>query len=369
MPKAFICGCAGLALNDEERAFLRREDPWGLILFKRNVADREQLRALTRSFRDCVGRADAPVLIDQEGGRVQRMAPPHWRAYPAAAAIEAGLEPSKAEAAAGLVARLIAHDLNEVGINIDCAPVLDVAGEGMHSAIGSRAFSSRPERVAAMGRAVADGLLAGGVAPVIKHMPGHGRARVDSHHELPVVDAARSDLKRDFAPFAALSDLPMAMSAHCLYTAIDPGRPATMSPIVVEEIMRGDIGFDGLIMSDDLSMKALKGPFDRARRRSDRGGARCRPPLQRRSRGGSRRGVRCAGPCRPLAAPSQCRARGDRPASSARCGAGRVGAGRDQGRTGRRLRGLPRLAAPRRAARVRFCARRWPTFVYWRAAC
>ena len=140
--------------------------------------------------------------------------------------------------------------------------MLDVAGEGMHSAIGSRAFSSRPERVAAMGRAVADGLLAGGVAPVIKHMPGHGRARVDSHHELPVVDAARSDLKRDFAPFAALSDLPMAMSAHCLYTAIDPGRPATMSPIVVEEIMRGDIGFDGLIMSDDLSMKALKGPFD-----------------------------------------------------------------------------------------------------------
>ena len=262
MPKAFICGCAGFALNDEERAFLRGQDPWGLILFKRNVADREQLRALARSFRDCLGRADAPVLIDQEGGRVQRMAPPHWRAYPAAAAIEAGLEPSKAEATAGLIARLIAHDLNEVGINIDCAPVLDVAGEGMHNAIGSRAFSSRPERVAAMGRAVADGLLAGGVAPVIKHMPGHGRARVDSHHELPVVDATRRELKRDFAPFAALSDLPMAMSAHLLYTAIDPGRPATMSPVVVAEIMRGEIGFDGLIMSDDLSMKALKGPFD-----------------------------------------------------------------------------------------------------------
>ena len=262
MPKAFICGCAGLALNDEERACLRGQDPWGLILFKRNVADREQLRALMRSFRDCLGRADAPVLIDQEGGRVQRMAPPHWRAYPAAAAIEAGLEPSKAEATAGLIARLIAHDLNEVEINIDCAPVLDVAGEGMHNAIGSRAFSSRPERVVAMGRAVADGLLAGGVAPVIKHMPGHGRARVDSHHELPVVDAARRELKRDFAPFAALSDLPMAMSAHLLYTAIDPGRPATMSPVVVAEIMRGEIGFDGLIMSDDLSMKALKGPFD-----------------------------------------------------------------------------------------------------------
>ena len=262
MPKAFISGCAGLALNDEERAFLRREDPWGLILFKRNIADRDQVRALTHSFRDSVGRADAPVLIDQEGGRVQRMAPPHWRSYPAAAAIEAGLEPSKAEAAARLVARLIAHDLIEVGITIDCAPVLDVAGEGMHNAIGSRAFSSRPERVAAMGRAVAEGLLAGGVAPVIKHMPGHGRARVDSHHELPVVDATRSELKHDFAPFAALSDLPMAMSAHLLYTAIDPRRPATASPIVVAEIMRGEIGFDGLILSDDLSMKALAGSFE-----------------------------------------------------------------------------------------------------------
>ena len=262
MPKAFVSGCAGLALTSEERAFLRLQDPWGLILFKRNVSDRDQVRALTRSFRECVGRAEAPVLIDQEGGRVQRMGPPHWRAYPAAAAIEAGLTPPRAEAAARLIARLIAADLMEVGITVDCAPVLDVAGEGMHTAIGNRAFSSRPERVAAMGRAVAEGLLAGGVAPVIKHMPGHGRARVDSHHELPVVDAARSDLAQDFAPFAALKDLPMAMSAHLLYTAIDPQRPATMSPIVVRQIMRGEIGFDGLIMSDDLSMKALKGPFD-----------------------------------------------------------------------------------------------------------
>ena len=262
MPKAFVSGCAGLALSDEERAFLRREDPWGLILFKRNIGDREQVRELTRSFRECVGRADAPVLIDQEGGRVQRMGPPHWRAYPSAAAIEAGLEPSRAEAAAGLIARLIAHDLLEVGITIDCAPVLDVAGEGMHAAIGTRSFSPRPERVAAMGRAVANGLLAGGVAPVTKHMPGHGRARVDSHHELPVVDAARGELKSDFAPFRALKDLPMAMSAHLLYTGIDPRRPATASPIVVKEIMRGEIGFDGLIMSDDLSMKALKGSFE-----------------------------------------------------------------------------------------------------------
>jgi beta-N-acetylhexosaminidase len=262
MPKAFICGCAGLALDSEERAFLRREDPWGLILFKRNVANRDQLRALTRSFRECVGRADAPVLIDQEGGRVQRMASPHWRAYPAAAAIEAGLEPSRAEAVAGLVARLIAFDLAEVGITVDCAPVLDVADPGTHAAIGSRAYSSRPERVAAMGRAVAEGLLAGGVAPVIKHMPGHGRARADSHHELPVVDAGRDELKRDFAPFAALNDLPMAMSAHVLYTAIDDRHPATASSIVVAEAMRGAIGFDGLILSDDVSMKALEGPYE-----------------------------------------------------------------------------------------------------------
>src|SRR5271166_5027017 len=229
MPKSFICGCAGLSLDAEERAFLRREDPWGLILFKRNVADPGQVCALTRAFRECVGRADAPVLIDQEGGRVQRMGPPHWRAYPAAAAIEAGLEPIRAEAAARLVARLIARDLGEVGVTVDCAPVLDVAESGTHAAIGTRAFSHRPERVAAMGRAVAQGLLAGGVAPVVKHMPGHGRARADSHHELPVVDAARDGLQRDFAPFRALKDLPMAMTAHVVYRAIDPDRPATAS--------------------------------------------------------------------------------------------------------------------------------------------
>jgi beta-N-acetylhexosaminidase len=262
MPKAFICGCAGLALDAEERGFLRSNDPWGLILFRRNVADRNQLGRLIRSFRDCVGRADAPVLIDQEGGRVQRMAPPHWRTYPAAGAIEAGLAPPRAEAAARLVARLIAYDLREVGVTVDCAPVLDVATPDTHPAIGTRSFSSRPERVAAMGRAVADGLLAGGVAPVIKHMPGHGRARVDSHHELPGVSVPREELKRDFAPFAALKDLPMALSAHVVYSAIDPRRPATASPIAVSEVMRGEIGFDGLIMSDDVSMKALSGSYE-----------------------------------------------------------------------------------------------------------
>jgi beta-N-acetylhexosaminidase len=262
MPKAFICGCAGLALSREERAFLRESDPWGFIVFKRNVEDRDQLRDLIDSFRECVGRADAPVLVDQEGGRVQRLAPPHWRAYPAAGVIEAGLDPAEAETAARLIARLIAYDLSEVGITVDCAPVLDVAEPATHAVIGARAFSQRPYRVAAMGRAFAEGLLEGGVVPVVKHMPGHGRARVDSHHELPVVDATRQELERDFLPFAELGDLPMAMSAHVVFTALDPVRPATASRIVIQEIMRGAIGFDGLIMSDDVSMKALRGPFD-----------------------------------------------------------------------------------------------------------
>jgi beta-N-acetylhexosaminidase len=203
-------------------------------------------------------------LIDQEGGRVQRMAPPHWRSYPSASALEARLGGESAEAASRLVARLIAHDLREVGVTIDCAPVLDVASEGMNAAIGTRSYSSSPERVAAMGRAMAEGLLAGAVAPVIKHMPGHGRARVDSHLELPVVAASREELaSRDFRPFIALRDLPMAMSAHVVYSAIDPKAPATTSTIIVQDIMRGEIGFEGLILSDDLSMKALGGPFGR----------------------------------------------------------------------------------------------------------
>ena len=262
MARAFICGCAALALSPEERAFIRESDPWGLILFKRNVADREQLRALAESFRAAVGRDDAPVLIDQEGGRVQRMGPPHWRAYPAASTFDASLPPGEAEESARLAARLIAHDLREAGITVDCAPVLDVAEPGTHAVIGSRAFSDRPERVAALARAYAGGLMAGGVAPVVKHIPGHGRARADSHLELPTVSASREELRRDFAPFEALRDLPMAMTAHVVYPALDPGQPATTSPLVVRDVMRGEIGFDGLIMSDDVSMKALGGPFE-----------------------------------------------------------------------------------------------------------
>jgi beta-N-acetylhexosaminidase len=261
MPKAFIAGCAGLALTPEERVFLADSDPWGLILFKRNVRDLAQLSALTLDFREVVGRDDAPVLIDQEGGRVQRMGPPEWLAYPAAGRIGA-LAAGEAEVAARLVGRLIAHELREVGITIDCAPVLDVAEPTTHAVIGARAWSDDSGRVAALGRAFAEGLMAGGVAPVIKHMPGHGRARADSHHELPSVEASREDLRRDFAPFKTLADLPMAMSAHVVYRALDPDRPATQSRLVVEDVMRGEIGFSGLIMSDDMSMNALAGPFE-----------------------------------------------------------------------------------------------------------
>jgi beta-N-acetylhexosaminidase len=262
MTLAFICGCAGTALDARERAFIAESQPWGLILFKRNVADPAQMRALTDSFRQLVGRSDAPVLIDQEGGRVQRMGPPHWPAYPSAASFEAIGDPDAAIATARICARLIAHDLSEVGANVDCTPVLDVAQTGMHAVIGTRSWSGQAGRVAAFGRAVADGLMAGGVAPVIKHIPGHGRAQVDSHLELPVVEASRAELAaHDFAPFVALRDLPMAMTAHVVYRAIDPDRPATTSPIVVDEIIRRQIGFDGLLMSDDLSMKALGGPL------------------------------------------------------------------------------------------------------------
>ena len=248
MIRAAVLGCAGPSLGADDRAFLSDAQPWGLILFKRNVVVRAQLRALTDDFRAIVGRADAPVLIDQEGGRVQRMAPPHWPPYPAAARFAATTAP---ERAAWLTGRLIAADLFEVGISVDCAPVLDVAGEGMHAAIGARAFSDSAERVATLGRAYANGLI-----------PGHGRAQVDSHLDLPVVTASREALAaRDFLPFAALNDLPMAMSAHIVFTAIDDQAPATTSPRVVSEIMRGAIGFNGLIFSDDTSMKALKGSF------------------------------------------------------------------------------------------------------------
>ncbi|MBY0299065.1 MAG: beta-N-acetylhexosaminidase [Methylobacterium sp.] len=264
---ALILGCAGPTLSPEETAFFRETRPWGFILFKRNIVSPEQVRALTDALRETVGRADAPVLIDQEGGRVQRMGPPHWPAYPSgrrylsAGGLEAG--PTLAR----LGARLMAHDLAAAGITVDCAPVLDVPVPGASDVIGDRAYGTDPETVAVFGRAVAEGLLAGGVLPVIKHMPGHGRATADSHLALPVVEAAREELEaRDFRPFRALRDLPLAMSAHVVFSAIDPDGPATTSARVIAEVVRGTIGFDGLLMTDDLSMKALSGSFrDRTR--------------------------------------------------------------------------------------------------------
>lgn len=260
--RAFICGVKGLALDAEERAFLHETQPWGVILFRRNVEDRAQLARLNEAIRDALGR-NAPVLVDQEGGRVQRLNTPHWRAYPSAARFEqAGTTPEQIERLAWLGARLMAHDLREVGIDVDCLPVLDAPAPGSHEIISDRAYSRDPARVARIGRAAAEGLMAGGVAPVMKHIPGHGRARADSHLELPMVDAPRAELEAvDFPPFRANADLPMAMSAHVVYTAIDPAAPATLSKTVIGDIIRGQIGFDGLLMTDDLSMKALTGDF------------------------------------------------------------------------------------------------------------
>jgi beta-N-acetylhexosaminidase len=259
---ALILGCAGPTLSPEEAAFFRAVRPWGFILFKRNVVSPEQVRALTDALRDTVGRADAPVLFDQEGGRVQRMGPPHWRAYPSGGSYLRVGGPENGPALARLGARLMAHDLVSVGVTVDCAPVLDVPVAGASDVIGDRAYATDPDAVAAVGRAVAEGLLAGGVLPVVKHMPGHGRATADSHLALPVVDADDASLDaRDFRPFRALADLPIAMSAHVVYTALDPDHPATTSATVVRDVIRGRIGFDGLLMTDDLSMKALTGGF------------------------------------------------------------------------------------------------------------
>jgi len=261
---ACILGCAGTRLTVEERAFFRDADPWGFILFKRNVENPAQVRALVEDLRASVGRADAPVLIDQEGGRVQRLGPPHWRRYPPGRAYGAlaGNDPLLRREITRLGARLLAHDLADLGITVDCVPVLDVPQPGAHDIIGDRAYGQTVEEVALLGRAAAEGLIAGGVLPVIKHIPGHGRAKADSHMELPVVEATLEELDaRDFAPFRVLSDMPMAMSAHVVYTAVDPRRPATTSRTAIRQVIRGAIGFDGLLMTDDLSMKALKGDF------------------------------------------------------------------------------------------------------------
>ncbi|MGO4571441.1 beta-N-acetylhexosaminidase [Microvirga sp. 2TAF3] len=262
--RAFIAGCSGTELTPDEAAFFKDAAPWGFILFKRNVDNPGQVRALCDALRETVGRADAPILIDQEGGRVQRLGPPHWSKYPAGGTygrLHAN-DPLVRREVTRLGARLIAHDLRAVGITVDCLPVLDVPMPGAHDVIGDRAYGRTPEQVAVLGRAAAEGLLAGGVLPVVKHMPGHGRAGADSHLALPVVDASREELERhDFAPFRTLTDMPLAMTAHVVYTALDPDNPATTSSTVMSEIIRGHLGYDGLVMTDDLSMHALSGSF------------------------------------------------------------------------------------------------------------
>src|SRR5262245_8039817 len=260
--RAFISGLAGPALTADERAFLREARPWGLILFKRNIEDKAQVTALVKECLTALGRSDVPVLVDQEGGRVQRLGPPHWPVYPPGAAYGELYDRSRAQGlrAAWLGARLIASDLAPLGINVDCLPLADVPVLGADAVIGDRAYGTTPDQVAAIAGAVAEGLMAGGVLPVLKHIPGHGRATADSHERLPVVNASCATLETsDFAAFRPLKNLPLGMTAHVVFTAIDPVLPATTSATMVREVIRGFIGFDGLLMTDDISMGALSG--------------------------------------------------------------------------------------------------------------
>ncbi|MDP2330550.1 MAG: glycoside hydrolase family 3 protein [Reyranella sp.] len=261
-PRAAIFGCAGPDLTPDERAFFRDSDPLGFILFARNVDTPERTRRLVDDLRSCVARADAPVLIDQEGGRVARLRPPHWRKAPPARLLGDiyARDPARGLEATRLNSRLLAADVASIGCDVDCLPVLDIAFPETHAVIGDRAYADRPEPVAALGRAAAEGLLAEGVMPVIKHIPGHGRSTVDSHETLPTVSAPRDLLERtDFVPFKLLADLPWAMTGHLLFEAIDPVACITVSARGVREVIRDHIGFDGLLLSDDLSMQALGG--------------------------------------------------------------------------------------------------------------
>jgi beta-N-acetylhexosaminidase len=259
--RAFITGIAGPELTDAERAFLREAQPWGLIVFRRNISEPGALRRLTGDFRETLG-WDAPILIDQEGGRVQRMGPPSWPKYPPAAVYGALYDRDRAAglAAAQLGGRLIAADLADVGIDVDCMPLADVPVAGADAVIGDRAFGTQPDKVAALAGAFAEGLADGGVLPVVKHIPGHGRATADSHQKLPVVTADKQTLEvTDFAAFRPLVGLPLAMTAHVVFTAIDAVAPATTSAAIVRDVIRGSIGYQGLLMSDDISMGALSG--------------------------------------------------------------------------------------------------------------
>jgi beta-N-acetylhexosaminidase len=260
--RAFISGCTGASLSDDERAFFAEMRPCGLILFARNCETPEQLRALTASFKDAVESEAVLVLIDQEGGRVQRLRLPHWRQMPPAHAYGRlyADDPDAAQATAFAGARLTASELRDAGINVNCAPVLDVPQQGAHAIIGDRAYCDDPAVVSALGRTIVEGYLAGGVLPVIKHAPGHGRAKVDSHLSLPRIDASEAELAAvDFRPFEALRDAPLAMTAHVLLPCFDDRRPASVSPVIMREVIRDRIGLEGLVMSDDIGMKALGG--------------------------------------------------------------------------------------------------------------
>ncbi|MEA2881902.1 MAG: beta-N-acetylhexosaminidase [Bradyrhizobium sp.] len=267
--RAFIMGISGPNLTAEERDFIRVERPWGFILFKRNIEEPAQVATLVEELRRASDAPDAPVLIDQEGGRVQRFGPPHWPVYPAGAVFGRlyDIDPEFGLKAARLSARLIAADLIDLGVTVDCLPLADVPVAGADAVIGARAYGTEPGKVAAIARAVTDGLEQGGVLPVLKHIPGHGRATADTHFELPVVGTPREELERtDFAAFRPLAGLPMAMTAHVVFSALDSAQPATTSATIIEQVIRGHIGFQGLLMSDDVSMNALAGSIgDRSR--------------------------------------------------------------------------------------------------------
>ncbi len=272
MPLAAIYDCEGPRLNDEERALFKDVDPWGFIVFARHCESPDQLRAHCDELREAVGRADAPILIDQEGGRVARMAPPTYARHPAPAVFGAlwQLDPEKAREAARLNSYLLGRLVSDCGANVNCVPMLDVPQpDADPTVIGDRAYAKHPEIIAALGAEVIEGTYAGGALPILKHIPGHGRALCDSHHALPTVSASKIDLTEiDFAPFRALNKTPMAMTAHVLYEAFDAAQCATLSPTIIEDVIRQDIGFDGLLMSDDLKMKALGGSIENRTRDS-----------------------------------------------------------------------------------------------------
>src|SRR5712672_4744391 len=260
--RAFITGVSGPELSAAEREFIRAKRPWGFILFKRNIETPSQVISLVQELHKTAGDPEAPVLIDQEGGRVQRLGPPHWPVYPPGAVFGVlyGIDPALGLTAARLSARLMAADLTELGVTVDCLPLADVPVAGADAVIGNRAYGTEPDKVAAIARAVAEGLEQGGILQVLKHIPGHGRATADTHFRLPQVDTSKAELERtDFAAFQPLADLPMAMTAHVVFSALDPAQPATTSATIVQQVIRGAIGFQGLLMSDDVSMNALAG--------------------------------------------------------------------------------------------------------------